>query len=105
MSGGRTVPQTVLTELGRIEDDPTFTEATWWLCTYARGLTAKQVAATIKQMRTGKALREGPATLYKRLMREIRDFRILYPDASLLYVEGEVRLALDTVRRFRQRGA
>lgn len=102
LSGGRSVPQCVLTELGRIEDDATFTEAAWWYVFFARNLKAKQVSAEIKRMRTGKTPQVGPATLYKRLMKEINDFRISYPDTTLLYVEGQVRLALDTVRRFRR---
>ncbi len=102
LSGGRSVPQCVLAELGRIKDDATFTEAAWWYCFSARDLKAKQVAAKIKEMRTGKAPQEGPMTLYKRLMKEINDFRVSHPDASLLYVEGQVRHALDTVRRFQR---
>jgi hypothetical protein len=98
----RSIPQCVLGELGRIEDSAKFREAAWWYVSSARGLAAKTAAAKIKQMRTGKTLQEGPATLYERLMKTIKDFRISYPDASLLYVEGQVKLALDTVRRFQR---
>ncbi len=99
LSKGRSIPQCVLSELGRIEDSARFQEAAWWYVSSARDLAAKTAAAKIKQMRTGKTLQEGPVTLYERLMKTIRDFRISYPDASLLYVEGQVKLALDTVKR------
>jgi hypothetical protein len=102
LSKGLSIPQCVLGELGRIEDSAKFREAAWWYVSSARGLAAKTAAAKIKQMRTGKTLQEGPATLYERLMKTIKDFRISYPDASLLYVEGQVKLALDTVRRFQR---
>jgi hypothetical protein len=98
----RYVPLCVLCELGRIEDDAEFWDAAWWYGFYARDLTAKQAAAKIRQMRTGNAPHEGPVTLYRQLMRAIEDFQILYPDASLLYVEGQVKHVLKTVRGFRQ---
>jgi hypothetical protein len=97
---GRPIPQCVLTELGRIEDSAKFQEAAWWYVSSARGLAAKTAAAKIKQMRMGKTPQEGPVTLYEHLMNVIEDFQSLYPDASLLYVERQVKLALDTVRRF-----
>jgi DNA-binding PucR family transcriptional regulator len=65
----RDAPLCVLAELGRIQDDAKFREAAWWYDFYARDLTAKQAAARIKQMRLGTTPQEGPATLYKRLMR------------------------------------
>jgi hypothetical protein len=102
LSKGRSIPQGVLIELGRIEDSAKFQEAAWWYLSSARGLAAKTAAAKIKQMRTGKTPQEGPATLYEHLMKVIKDFRISYPDASLLYVEGQIKLALDTVRRFQR---
>jgi hypothetical protein len=99
-SKGRSIPQCVLSELGRIEDSAKFQEAAWWYVSSAQGLAAKTAAAKIKQIRTGKTPQEGPVTLYEGLMNVIEDFRSLYPDASLLYVEGQVKLVLDTVRRF-----
>jgi hypothetical protein len=93
------IPQCVLTELGRIEDSAKFQEAAWWYAFSARGLAAKTAAAKIKQMRTGKTPQEGPVTLYMDLMKVIEDFRLRYPYTSLQYVEGQVKLALDTVRR------
>jgi hypothetical protein len=101
LSKGRPIAQCVLAELGRIEDSAKFREAAWYASS-TRGLAAKTAAAKIKQMRTGKTPQEGPATLYEHLMKDIKDFRISYPDASLLYVEGQVKLALDTVRSFQR---
>lgn len=98
LSEGLPVQQCVLTELGRIRDDETFGEAAWWYGFSGRGLTAKQAAAKIKEMRTGKTPEEGRAQLYLRLMDTIKDFRVSYPDASLRYVEGQVDLALKTIR-------
>jgi len=95
----RSIPQRVLTELGRIEDSAKFQEAAWWYAFSARGLAAKTATARIKQMRTGKTPQEGPVTLYNHLMKTIDDFKIRYPDASLQYVEGQIKLALNTVRR------
>lgn len=92
------VPRCVLTEVGRIQDDALFREAAWWYGFYARGLKAKQAAAKIKEMRLGKTPLAGPATLYIRMMRTVRDFRIAYPDASHWYVEQLVELALRAVR-------
>lgn len=102
LSEGLSVRQCVLAELGRIQDPAEFREAAWWYVFYARRLTAKQAAVKIKQIRMDNTPQEGPVTLYKYLMKSIKDFRILHPDASLLYVEGQVKLALDTVRRFQQ---
>ena len=102
LSKGRPIPQCVLTELGRIEDSTKFQEAAWWYVFSARRLAAKSAATKIKQMRTGKTPQEGPVTLYEHLMKAIEDFQTLYPEASLLYVEGQVKLALDTVRRFQR---
>jgi hypothetical protein len=102
MFKGRPIPQCVLTELGRIEESAKFREAAWWYVSSARDLAGKTAAAKLRQMRTGKAPQEGPVTLYERLMNVIEDFRSLYPDASVLYVEGQVKLALDTVRRFQR---
>ncbi len=102
LSKGRSIPQCVLSELGRIEDSAKFQEAAWWYVFSARDLAAKTAAAKIKQMRTGKTPQEGPVTLYERLMKVIEDFRSLYPDVSLQYVEGQVKLALDTARRFQR---
>jgi hypothetical protein len=65
-------------------------------------LSAKQATIKIKQIRTGKTPQEGPATLYKHLMKTIKDVRISYPDATHLYMEGDVKLALDTIRCFQQ---
>jgi hypothetical protein len=96
------VPQYVLAELGRIEDSGTFAEAAWWYTCSGRELTGKQVTAKIKEMRNGVRPREDPMLLYKRLMRTIKDYRISHPEASLLSVEGEIRLVLETVRRFPQ---
>jgi len=102
LSKGQPIPQCVLAELGRIEDSAKFREAAWWYGSSARRLMAKQAASKIKEMRTGRTPQEGPVTLYKHLMKVIEDFRISHPDASLIYEEGQVKLALDTVRRFRQ---
>jgi hypothetical protein len=99
VSKGRSISQVVLAELGRIEDGGKFQEAAWWYVFYSRGLTAKQAAAKIKRMRTGKVPLEGPVTLFEHLMKVIEDFWLLYPDASLQYVERQIKLALDTVRR------
>jgi hypothetical protein len=69
----------------------------------AEGEAAEQAAAKIKEIRAGKKdSQEGPTTLYKRLMRTVEDFWVEYPDASLLHVEGLVKLALKTVSSFRQ---
>jgi hypothetical protein len=101
LSKGRSISQVVLAELGRIEDDGKFREAAWWFIFYAQGLTAKQAANQIRQMRTGKVSQEGPVTLYNHLMKTIEAFKIRYPEASLQYVERQIKLALlDTVRRF-----
>ena len=79
-----------------------FKDAASWYVSSAQDLVAKTAAAKIKQMRTGKTPQEGPVTLYEHLMKVIEDFQSLYPEASLLYVEGQVKLALDTVRRFQR---
>ena len=102
LSKGRSIPQCVLGEFGRIEDSATFQEAAWWYLSSARGLAAKTAAAKIKQMRTGKTPQEGPVTLYEHLMKVIEDFQSLYPDSSLLYVEGQVKLALETLDRIQR---
>ena len=94
--------QSVLAELGRIADDATFREAAWWYRFSARGLTAKQAAARIREMRTGRIPQVGPATLYYRLVRTVEDFRVAYPGASLRYLEGQTELALETVRYLRR---
>ena len=99
LSKGRSIPQCVLSELGRIEESAKFQEAALWYVSSARDLAAKTAAAKIKQMRTGKTPQEGPVTLYNHLMKTIEDFKIRYPDASLQYVEGQIKLALDTLRR------
>jgi len=93
------VPQCVLTELGRIQDDGRFGEAALWYAFSGGRLTAKQAAENIRRMRTGKVPEEGPGTLYVRLMRTVRDFRVAYPDASLRYQEGQVELVLRTIRQ------
>jgi len=102
LARGRPVPQCVLAELGRIEDGGKFAEAAWWYACSGRVLTAKQAAAKIKGMRRGRRRREDPTMLYKRLMRAVKDYRIAYPEVSLLSVEAQVRFALDTVRCFRR---
>lgn len=53
------VPQCVLTELGRIQDEAQFREAASWYSLYVGGLTAKQAASKIREMRTGKTPEEG----------------------------------------------
>ena len=102
MSGDSPVPQCVLTELGRIKDGVGFGEAAWWYWYCGRNLSAKQAAARIKAMRIGKSPQEGPTTLCERLLKTMSDFKVDYPDASLLYIEGQIRLALDTVDYLRQ---
>ncbi len=105
LSEGLPVPLCVLTELGRIRDEARFRDAAWSYGFSAQRLTAKQAAETIKQMRTGITPEEGPGTLYVRLMRTVENFRIAYPDASIRYVEGQVELALQTVRHLRRYGS
>lgn len=99
---GSGVPQCVLAELGRIEDDARFRDAVWWHWYSGRNLSAKQAAEALKRMRTGKTPEEGPGTLYRRLMRTVEDFRRTYPDASLRYQEGQVELVLRTIRLARR---
>jgi hypothetical protein len=90
---GPSVPQCVLAELGRIQNDAKFREAAWWYVSSAQALTAKHAAARIKEMRTGITTpQEGPATLYERLLRTVEDFLVAYPGASLRYVEGQIEL-------------
>ncbi len=96
--GDPNVPQCVLAEFGRMEDDARFGEAVWWYWFSGRDLSAKQAAEALKRMRTGKTPEEGPGTLYGRLMKVVRDFRVTYPDASLRYQEGQVELVLRTIR-------
>jgi hypothetical protein len=105
LSEGQSTPQCVFTELGRIEDEAKFREAAWWYGFYARGLKAKQAASRIKEMRTGTTPQEGPATLYERLMKTVEDFQVVYPEASLSYVEEQVLLLLETVRYFQRSGS
>lgn len=93
------VPQCVLAELGRMEDGAAFGEAVLWYWYEGGNLRAKQAAENIRRMRTGKVPEEGPGTLYVRLMRTVRDFRLAYPDASLRYQEGQVELVLRTIRQ------
>jgi hypothetical protein len=100
--GDPDVPQCVLCELGRIEDDARFRDAVWWHWYSGRDLSAKQAAEALKRMRTGKTPEEGPVTLYRRLMRTVEDFRRTYPDASVRYQEGQVELVLQTVRLARR---
>lgn len=100
--GRPVVPQCVLAELGRMEDEARFRDAVSWYWYSGLDLRAKQAAEKIKEMRTGKIPEEGPGTLYEPLMRAVRDFRVAYPDASLLYVEGQVELVLRTIRRARR---
>ncbi len=100
--GGPDVPQCVLAELGRTEDDAGFQDAVSWYWYSGLDLRAKQAAEKIKQMRTGKTPEEGPGTLYGRLMRAVGDFRVAYPDASLWYQEGQVELVLRTIRLARR---
>jgi hypothetical protein len=97
LSEGSSVPQCVLTELGRMEDEAVFGEAVWWYWYSGRDLSAKQAAETLKRMRTGKTSEEGPITLYRRLMRTVEDFRRTYPGASVRYQEDQVELVLRTV--------
>lgn len=99
---GPDVPQCVLCEFGRTEDDARFRDAVWWYWCSGLDLSAKQAAEKIRQMRTGRIPEEGPGTLYGRLMRAIRDFRVTYPDASLRYQEGQVELVLRTIRQARR---
>jgi hypothetical protein len=50
--GDPDVPQCVLAELGRMEDDAEFGEAVWWHWYSGRNLSAKQAAEALKRMRT-----------------------------------------------------
>jgi hypothetical protein len=102
LSDDSPVPQCVLTELGRIKDEVGFGEAAWWYWYCGQNVSAKQAAAQIKVMRMGTTPQEGPTTLCERLLKTVNEFRVGYPDASLLYVEGQVELALEMVRRLRQ---
>jgi hypothetical protein len=96
------VPQCVLMELGRIRDNAKFGEAAWWYVFSAGGLAAKQAAVKIKQMRMGNVRQEGPMTLYKRLVKTVKDFQVDYPNASFHHVEGQLNLALQTISNLRQ---
>jgi hypothetical protein len=100
--GDPDVPQCVLCELGRIEDDARFRDAVWWHWYSGRDLSAKQAAEALKRMRTGKTPEEGPVTLYRRLMRTVGDFRMSYPGASVRYQEDQVELVLRTIRLARR---
>jgi len=100
--GDLNVPQCVLVEFGRTEDDARFGEAVCWYWYSGLDLSAKQAAEALKRMRTGKVPEEGPGTLYGRLMKAVGDFRVTYPDASLLYQEGQVELVLRTIRLARR---
>lgn len=97
-------PLCVLEELGRIRDTLEFHKAASWYRFHARRLTAKQAAATIRRMRTGRTHEEGPGELSGRLLGTVRDFRAAHPDASPEYVEREAELMLETVAFFRQQG-
>ena len=103
--GGPYVPQCVLCELGRMNEDAALGDVAWWYWCSGLNLSAKQAAEKIRQMRTGKTPKEGSGTLYEPLMRAVRDFRVAYPDASLRYQEDQVELVLRTIRQMRNYGS
>lgn len=76
------MPRTVLTELGRIEDDEAFWRAVGWYEEEGRGMRAKDAAAAIRRMRTGKSLPASSSGLYRQLAGTVNAYRRQHPDVT-----------------------
>ncbi len=86
------IPRTVLTELGRIEDDGAFWQAVFWYTEQKDGLRAHDAARMIRHMMIGKSEEGSTRKLAKELAKTVDDYRKRHPETT--HAEADKALLL-----------